>query len=87
MHWLLVTANVVPGSPSLATLMMDVIHSSEMLVLTRATWHHIPEVVILQRLQRFHRHWFNLKKLNNIDSKDQYYVSIEEFIEHAREQR
>jgi hypothetical protein len=40
---LLVTANVVPSSTILVTLMMDAIHSSETLVLTRATWRSIPE--------------------------------------------
>jgi hypothetical protein len=40
---LLVTANVVPGSPILVTLMTEVIHSSEILGLTRATWRNIPD--------------------------------------------
>jgi hypothetical protein len=39
---LLVTANLVPGSPILVTLMMEAIRFSEM-VLTRATWRHSPE--------------------------------------------
>jgi hypothetical protein len=43
MLWLLVTANIVPSSPILVTLMMEVILSSTMSVLTRATWHNIPE--------------------------------------------
>jgi hypothetical protein len=38
----------VPSSPILVTLMMGVTHSSKTLVLTRATWHHIPEDGILQ---------------------------------------
>jgi hypothetical protein len=37
---LLVTANVVPRSPFLVTLMMEAIHSSETSVLTRATRRH-----------------------------------------------
>jgi hypothetical protein len=36
---LLVTANIVPSSPILVTLMMEAISFSETSVLTRATWH------------------------------------------------
>jgi hypothetical protein len=41
MLWLLVTAKVVPSSPILAALVMEVICSSETSVLTRAMWHNI----------------------------------------------
>jgi hypothetical protein len=41
-HLLLVTANV-PSSLILVTLMMEALHCSNMLVLTGATWHNIPE--------------------------------------------
>jgi cobalamin synthase len=40
---LLVTANVVPSSLILVTLMIEAICSSEISVLTRATRHNIPE--------------------------------------------
>jgi hypothetical protein len=44
---LLVTANIVPSSPILVTLMMQVLRPSETSVLTRATWRYIPDDGIL----------------------------------------
>jgi hypothetical protein len=44
---LLVTANIVPSSPILVTMMMEVVSSSETSVLIRAIWQNIPEDGIL----------------------------------------
>jgi hypothetical protein len=47
---LLVTANVVPSSPILVTLMMEALCSSETSILTRPTRHRIPEDGIVLKL-------------------------------------
>jgi hypothetical protein len=55
------TTNIVPSSLILVALMMEAIHPSKTLVLTRATWHDIPGDSIL------HSHWYeNLRSYTAI---------------------
>jgi hypothetical protein len=62
---LLVTANVVPISPILVTLIMNAIRSSETSVITRATWRHISADGILHS----HRHESALQSIYRMGSE------------------
>jgi hypothetical protein len=62
---LLVTANVVPSSPILVTLMMEAHSSSATPVLTRATRRNIPEDGVLPSLRRENLERYNVRDLPN----------------------
>jgi hypothetical protein len=68
---LLVSANAVPRSPILATLMMEALRSSETSVLTRARWRNIPEDASLEAsftIIDVTKNWYQ-SNLNSIPAK------------------
>jgi hypothetical protein len=52
-HWLLVTANIVPSATILVTLLMEELHSSETSVLTRATRRNIQKTAFFKDIDMF----------------------------------
>jgi hypothetical protein len=70
---LLVTANVVPGSPILVTLLMEALRSSETSVLTRTTLRNIQEDGILQLMFALNLvTWIRNNKLANNETANEW---------------
>jgi hypothetical protein len=65
------TANVIPSSPILVTLMIEAMHSSETSGLTRVTRRNMPEDVVLQSMNIFLLAWGHV---NEKCSQQEYIV-------------
>jgi hypothetical protein len=95
-RWLLVTAAVVRSSPIPLTLMMEALSSSEMPVLTRATWRNIRQDGILhshcrENLKSYNsvrfvifpdQCWFTSKLFSNLNMRNSFLKSCRLFLKH-----
>jgi hypothetical protein len=79
---LLVTANVVPSSQTLVTLMMEVLCSSKTSVLTTATWRNISEDSILHSY-----HCENLKPYTEYIWIEKTKINTEAWVENFNDKR
>jgi hypothetical protein len=78
-HRLLVTANVVPSSSIIVTLIMEVLSSSETSVLTRATGRIIPEDGILHSHRRENLKSYNPSNISDLWSRMVVQLQCNEF--------